>query len=170
MKRSVALLVVAALVAGALLSTSSANAARITHRVSVGSSDSVVFPPGTDANFSLIATQRADGTVRGQWHDQFGGHGPGAPFVGQFLHVEVNCLVVVGNEAWLSGTIKVASKNLAEFVGTTAFTRVRDNGTSANDPQDQISFTFFGFPPDLDCEDMLDLPLFDLNNGEVKVS
>lgn len=169
MKRSVALLVVAALVAGALLSTSSANAARITHRVSVGSSDAVLFPPGTDANFSLIATQSADGTVRGQWHDQFGGHGPGAPLVGQFVHVEVNCLVVVGNEAWLSGTIKVASKNLAEFVGTTAFTRVRDNGTSANDPPDQISFTFFGFPPDLDCEDMQDLPLFDLNNGEVKV-
>lgn len=162
MKRSMALLVVAALVAGALLSTSSANAARITHRVSVGSPDADIFPPGTDANFSLIATQSADGTVRGQWHDQFGG--------GQFLHVEVNCLVVVGNEAWLSGTIKVASNDLAEFVGTTAFTRVRDNGTSANDPPDQISFTFFGNPPDLDCEDMLNLPLSDLNNGEVKVS
>ena len=78
MKRSMALLVVAALVAGALLSTSSANAARITHRVSVGSPDADIFPPGTDANFSLIATQSADGTVRGQWHDQFGGHGPGA--------------------------------------------------------------------------------------------
>jgi hypothetical protein len=170
MQRSAVLLVVAGLVAGGLLSTSSALANGITHRVSVGSSDADLFPPGTDANFSLIATQRADGTVTGQWHDQFGGHGPGAELVGQFLHVEVNCLVVVGNDAWLSGTIKVASKDLAEFVGTTAFTQVRDNGTSVNDPADQVSFTFFGFPPDLDCEDMLDLPLFDLNNGEVKVS
>ena len=168
MTRSMVFLVVA-LAAGALLSVGSALGSGVSHRVSVGSSDSVVFPTGTDANFSLIATQRADGTVRGQWHDQFGGHGPGAPFVGQFLHMDITCLVVDGNEAWVSGPIKVASKDLAEFVGTTAFTRVRDNGSSANDPPDQISFTFFGFPPELDCEDKLDLPLFDLNNGEVKV-
>lgn len=168
MTRSAVFLVVA-LAAGALLSVGSALGGGVTHRVSVGSSDSVIFPPGTDANFSLIAIQRDGGTVNGQWHDQFGGHGPGAPFVGQFLHMEVTCLVVEGNEAWVSGPIKVASTDLAEFVGTTAFTRVRDNGTSANDPPDQISFTFFGFDPELDCEDRLDLDLFDLNNGEVKV-
>ena len=39
------------------------------HRVSVGSSD--VFPPGVDPNFSLVAIQRADGSVTGQWSDQF---------------------------------------------------------------------------------------------------
>jgi hypothetical protein len=169
MKRSAVPLLLA-LVAGALLfGGSAALAGSVTHRVSVGSSDSVVFPPGTDANFSLVAIERSDGTVRGEWHDQFGGHGDGAPFVGQFVHVDITCLEVDGNEAWVSGPIKAASSDLAEFIGTPAITRVSDNGTSAKDPADQISFTFFDIPPDLDCLDKPALPLFDLNNGEVKV-
>jgi hypothetical protein len=168
MKRSVVPLLVA-LVAGALFSVSpAASAGGLAHSVSVGSSDSVLFPPGTDANFSLVASER-NGTVQGEWHDQFGGSGDGAPFVGQFLHVDVTCLEVDGNEAWVSGPIKAASPDLAEFIGTPAITRVSDNGTSTSDPADQISFTFFGIPADLDCVDKPDLPLFDLNNGEVKV-
>jgi hypothetical protein len=49
--------------------------------------------------------------------------------------------------------------------------QVRDTGTSANDPPDQISLTFF--PPAIDpgvtCEDQPDLPLLDLVNGQVNV-
>ena len=165
MKRSLVPLLVA-LVAGALLSLSSAAFAEgVTHRVSVGSADSLP-PPGFDANFSLSAIQRADGTVTGEWEDTFQGR-PAPAFV---VHVDINCLEVVGNDAWVSGPLKVLPPDLAFLIGLTAITRVRDNGTSANDPADQVSFTFLASDVGVDdCHDMPDLPLFDLINGEVKV-
>jgi hypothetical protein len=160
MKRSVAPVLVA-LVAGALLSVGSAAfAGGVTHQVSVGSAD-IFSPPGTDANFSLVANQRADGTVGGHWQDTFLGRGePAIP-----VHIAIDCLVVVGNDAWVSGTITAST--FAPAVGLPAITRVRDNGTSANDPADQVSFTFIdiGF----DCNDQPDLPLFDLIKGQAKV-
>src|SRR3954469_14655170 len=41
----------------------------VVHRVSVGSHDQL--PPGGDANFSLIALEQSDGTMTGEWSDQF---------------------------------------------------------------------------------------------------
>ena len=158
MKRSV-LFGVVALAAGLLLALSpAASADSVIHHVSVGSAD-IAPPPGTDANFSLSAIELDDGTVSGQWQDTVFGRGAAA--VG--LHVEVDCLVVVGNEAWVSGVIT----RPASLAGLPAITRVRDNGTSANDPADQVSFTFIGI--DATCTDQPDLPLFDLINGQVTV-
>lgn len=158
MKRSV-LFVLVALVPGLLLALSpAASADSVIHRVSVGSAD-IVPPPGTDANFSLSAIQRADGTVTGQWQDTV--FGRGTPAVA--IHVEINCLVVVGNEAWVSGVITRPSF----FAGVPTITRVRDNGTSANDPADQVSFNFIGNATP--CTDQPDLPLIDLINGQVTV-
>jgi hypothetical protein len=158
MRRSV-LFGVVALVAGLLLALSpAASADSVIHNVSVGSGD-VLPPPGSDANFSLSAIERADGTVTGQWQDTVFGRGTAA--VG--LHVEVDCLVVVGNEAWVSGVIT----RPASLAGLPAITRVRDNGTSTNDPADQVSFTFIGIAAT--CTDQPDLPLFDLINGQVTV-
>src|SRR5215211_1172953 len=134
MKRSV-LFGVVALVAGLVLALSpAASADSVIHKVSVGSGD--VLPPPGDANFSLSAIELDDGTVTGQWQDSVFGRGTAA--VG--LHVEVDCLVVVGNEAWVSGVIT----RPASLAGLPAITRVRDNGTSATDPADQVSFTFIG--------------------------
>lgn len=160
MKRSVVPLLVA-LVVGALLSVSpAASGAGIVHRVTVGSPDSVLFPPGADANFSLVAIERDDGTVTGQWQDTFFGRGePAFP-----IHVEITCLSVRGNDAWVSGPIK----HPAFLAGVPAITQVRDNGTSAKDPPDQVSFTFEALSHD-ECLAQPELPLFDLNNGEVKV-
>lgn len=158
MRRSV-LFGVVALVAGLLLAISpAASADSVIHKVSVGSSD-ILPPPGTDANFSLSAIEHGDGTITGQWQDTFFGRGTPA----LALHVQVDCLVVVGNEAWVSGVIT----RPALFAGLSAVTRVSDNGTSANDPPDQVSFTFIdtGFT----CTDQPDLPLFDLINGQVTV-
>jgi hypothetical protein len=115
-------------------------------------------PPGTDANFSLIAIQYADGTVSGEWSDQFG-HGDGG------LHVAVDCLEVVGNQAWISGVITHSPD--PGLVGVPAATRVVDNGTSANDPPDEISFTRIGAP--FDCHAQRQMLLFPLSGGEVKV-
>ena len=163
MKRSTLLLVVA-LASGALLTLTPAalGNGRVIHKVSVGSAD-VLPPPGTDANFSLSATQDADGTARGQWEDTVNGRS--VPAIS--LHVEIDCLVVVGNDAWVSGIIA----RPAVLAGLRANARVRDNGTSANDPADQISLTFF--PPAIDpgvtCQDQPDLPLNDLINGQANV-
>lgn len=128
----------------------------VLHRVSVGSHDQT--PPGQDANFSLIAIQHADGTVTGEWSDQFG-HSDGG------LHVVVDCLEVAGNEAWISGVI-THSPN-PNFIGLPAATRVRDNGTSANDPPDEIGFSRVN--PPFDCHARRPMLLFPLSGGEVKV-
>jgi hypothetical protein len=130
----------------------------VVHRVSVGSHD--FLPPGTDANFSLIALEQGDGTMRGEWTDQFG-HGNGG------VHVDVDCVSVVDNDAWVSGVITHSTVE-AFPAGSFALTRVRDNGTSENDPPDQISFTFI-FANPVSCQLRPPLPLFPLQGGEVKV-
>jgi hypothetical protein len=158
MKRLVVLFVVA-LVAGVLLSvTPAALAETVIHKVSVGSAD-ILPPPGSDANFSLSAVQHADGSVTGQWQDTV--FGRSVPALA--LHVDIDCLVVVGNDAWLSGVI-----TRPDFLaGLPAITRVRDNGTSANDPADQVSFTSINIGAT--CTDQPNLPLIDLINGQVNV-
>ena len=129
----------------------------VQHRVSVGSHD--FTDPGVNANFSLVAIQHADGSVSGQWTDQFG-HGDGG------LHIAVDCVTVVGNRAWIGGV--VTESNVPAQVGTRALTEVEDNGTSANDPPDQISYSFAGLNPSIRCQTFV-LPLFPLSGGEVKV-
>lgn len=111
--------------------TLNASVGQVVHRVSVGGPDVCAGTggaPGCDANFSLIALQSVDGTAWGEWHDQFA-----HPFGG--IHVTVNCLEVVGNQAWVSGV------GPAHDWGNEWVARVVDNGTSANDPPDQISFS-----------------------------
>ena len=130
----------------------------VVHRVSVGSHD--FTPPGVDANFSLIALQKGDGTMTGEWTDQFG-HGNGG------VHIAVDCVSVLGNDAWISGVITHSTFELVP-AGTPVITRVRDNGTSQNDAPDEISFTIpLGSP--LSCQTRPPLPLFPLDGGEVKV-
>jgi hypothetical protein len=129
----------------------------VQHRVSVGSHD--FNPPGENANFSLIAIQHADGSVTGEWTDQFG-HGDGG------IHVVVDCVDVLGNRAWISGIITQSPDGTLN--GLTAGTTVADNGTSANDPPDQISYTYYGLQRDCHFRYPF-MQLFPLDGGEVKV-
>ena len=131
------------------------------HRVSVGGPDACVgigLKPGCDANFSLLALQGADGSATGKWVDSyshvFGGNGP---------HVAVNCLLVVGNEAWVSGVLTEPK----EFAGLLLITRVRDNGTTANDPPDEISFSLIDSYGG--CNAAPDLTLYAAPQGNVVV-
>ena len=119
-----------------LMLASAARAQGVQHVVSVGGPDQDATAH-TDANFSLVAVQHADGSVTGQWTDQFG-QGQGG------IHVQINCLFVQGNEAWVSGIITTGNFNGADLSGLPVITRVQDNGESANDPPDQISFAFIG--------------------------
>ena len=134
----------------------------VINRVSVGGSDQDVTL-NTDANFSLIALRKADGSVSGQWSDQFG-QGQGG------VLVDVNCLVVQGNQAWIGGIIRQGSTGQGgvDLSGLAALTRVADLGTSATDVPDAISFTFIGLA--VQCTAQPNLPLFPMTGGQVTVN
>jgi hypothetical protein len=152
-------------VAGVEGVTSTANVdAGVIHQVSVGSNDACAAfgaPNGCDGNFSLTAIERADGRVTGQWQDSFG-HGN----VG--FHIAVDCLIVYDNQAVVGG---VVTRGPSFLVGTRALTSVKDNGTSANDPADQISFSNAGFGPGVGCDFYPPevFTLLDLTTGQVVV-
>jgi hypothetical protein len=136
----------------------------VVHHVTAGGPDACIAlgfeHPGCDANFSLVANQYADGDVSGQYTDRFAN--------GDGFHAVVDCLVVIGNDAWISGVITQGSFNGIDLAGLEVLTRVRDNGTSENDPADQISFSFIDtvLP---DCTEQPDLPLQDAPEGQVTV-
>ena len=114
----------------------------VIHRVVAGSNDACEafggYKPGCDGNFSLVANEYADGTVKGIWRDVWmdGGAPPGTV-------VEINCLKVEEYEgkpiAAISGTVVNGYA-----VGSVARAIVRDLGTSSGDPNDQISYALIG--------------------------
>jgi len=139
----------------------------VVHRATAGGPDlcaAIGQKPGCDANFSLVALKRADGSVSGQYHDQFS---PIPGFGGFGIHVAVNCLVVIGNAAWVSGVI--TQSRFAPIVGADALTKVVDNGTSANQPADQISLSFIGTGIPCTAATGLPFPLFSVPQGQVVV-
>lgn len=144
------------------------SAGRVIHRASLGGEDyceAIGRPTGCDANFSLIALEYEDGTVSGQWQDTFGDEGEG-------IHVAIDCLHVVGNVAVIGGVITHGTAYGRDAAGERALTAVVDNGTSANDPPDQLSWSYHP-AGDRDCHDyspgMGVLPLFNLTHGQVTV-
>jgi len=145
----------------------------IIHKVSVGGPDACEgfeLEPGCDKNFSLSALAYDDGSASGQWIDRWGGG------LGGF-HTDIDCLVVDGNTAWVSGVVTQGVYRDPEtgeefdLAGLAVGTMVRDNGTSANDPADQISYSAFEIdgPPYDVCTAMSEYPLFDAPQGQVIV-
>jgi hypothetical protein len=88
--------------------------------------------------FGFSAVQGSDGSATGQMEIQ-------ARQFGNTIHIDVNCLNVVGNVALISGTI-TQHTDPAE-IGTTVGLAVEDNGEGgANAPPDRTTL-LFGFPP-----------------------
>lgn len=115
-----------------------------------------------DANYSLNAREAADGTVSGEWQDSFVG--------GAGVHVEIDCLKVTGNGATFSGVIRNVHGDVPAGyeVGNRAVSAVVDNGTSANDPPDMVSYTYAS---NADCQ-LLDpnaLATLVMQKGQVTV-
>ena len=136
----------------------------VVHHVNVGTPDACIAfgfeHPGCDANFSLVANQYADGDVSGQYTDRFAN--------GDGFHAVVDCLLVIGNDAWISGVITQGRFDGIDLAGLEVLTQVRDNGTSHNDPPDQISFSFIDTEVP-DCTEQPDLQLFDVSQGQVRI-
>lgn len=141
----------------------------VVHHVNAGGPDACIFfgfpHPGCDGNFSLVAHEYADGSVSGQYSDRFA--------QGDGFHAVINCVSVVGNDAWVSGVITFGiftdpvTGEVFDLAGLPVATRVRDNGTSANDPADQITFSFLGDPTP--CTAHFPYQLFDVPEGQVLV-
>jgi hypothetical protein len=135
------------------------------HKVSVGVADFCDVPttaqnPGCNANFSIEAQQLADGSARGNYTDQFG-HGNGG------FHAQVDCLYIQGNKAWVSGIITSGTYN----VGSRVLTEVVDNGTSAKDPPDTISYSYAPYALTVNCKTFHpNLIQVAVPKGQVKVS
>ena len=144
-----------ALALGLMLASAPALAQGVVHHVSVGGPDQDATNH-TDANFSLVAIQHSDGTVTGQWTDQFG-QGQGG------MHAQINCLFVQGNNAWVSGTITSGTFGGVDLSGLPVITRVQDNGKTG----DQISFSFIGNATP--CTAAPNLPLQPMTAGQVRV-
>jgi hypothetical protein len=140
-----------------LVLATAARADGVQHVVSVGGPDQDATNH-TDANFSLVAIQYGDGSVKGQWTDQFG-QGQGG------IHVAINCLFVQGNQAWVSGFVTSGTFNGADLSGLPVITRVQDNG-GGNTP-DAISFSFIGVAAA--CTTTPNLPLQPMSSGQVNV-
>jgi hypothetical protein len=151
MKTTMKMLAVLAL---ALLPVTSALAkGPVAQRVSAGARDPF-------ASFSLTATIFADGSMSGQYTDQF-------PQIGGGFHAVLNCVSIVGNDAWVSGVIISGTANGQDLTGLPVATRVRDNGVSANDPPDDVSFSFIGDPTP--CTEHVEYPLFTSPQGQVVI-
>ena len=145
--------------------------ARIVHRVSAGGADvceAVSLPTGCDANFSLSARVDANGNARGQWQDTFSGGGLGQ-------HTAIDCVNIQGNVAVIGGVITRGTDSEGnDLTGFRSITAVVDNGTSQQDPPDQISTSIFA-PSGFDCHDYtiedfeLDGIVFDLTHGQVTI-
>ena len=135
----------------------------IIHRVSAGGPDACVAlgsqHPGCNANYSLVAIQYADGTVRGQYVDRLDRRNG--------FHAVVNCLYVSGNDAWISGVITQGRQGATNLAGRPVATRIRDNGVSARGAIDQISYSFIG--DSRPCTQHLNYTLLNAPEGQIVV-
>ena len=84
-----------------MFSNQANNGNGVVHKVSAGGAD-VDFSDHTDANFSLTAIQYGDGSVKGEWSDQFGQSDGG-------IHVAVDCLDVAANLVVISVVDRLGS-------------------------------------------------------------
>ena len=115
---------------------------------------------GTLNTHTFTAQIDADGIVTGQAEFQL-------RYIDTTIHAEVNCLTVVGNDAWIGGTITRSSNPAVVGPGLDILFRVRDNGEGAAHPPDMTSQLVWGAVPS--CNTAPPLGLIPWTNGNVQV-
>lgn len=86
-------------------------------------------------NFSAV--ERADGSVSGGYFYR-------AVAQNLFIRVDVTCMTVVDNRAWIAGVIVDASENAAGLIGTVSYFYTTDNGEGAAADTDEVSLVRAG--------------------------
>lgn len=84
------------------------------------------------------------------------------------VHLDVDCLVIVGNQAWFSGPARrFVLDGVEQPPGLYLVFRVQDNGEGANAPPDQGSPAFSG--PPMACTLQPPFPMTPTANGNIQV-
>ncbi len=105
--------------------------------------------------FSFSAIQQPNGNVAGQAELR-------NQTTGVVVHMDVACLRVDGNTAFVIGTI--TNSNDPTMEGKTVGFIAQDNGEGTNSPSDKLSRTVIA-----DCSSLLSLDLFPIQNGNIQV-
>ena len=100
------------------------------------------------------------GNVKGQAQFQL-------RYIDTTVHAEVNCLEVVGNNAWIGGIITRSSNPAQVGPGLQILFRVQDNGEGDAEPRDMTSQLVWGAVPS--CSTTPPLFLIEWTNGNVQV-
>ena len=123
-------------------------------------------PSNEYINIAFDARLTPDGSASGHWHHQFRSRTPGGR-----VFVEVTCLTVVGNQAWMAGYAVQAGAE--GNIGRPFGLRVVDGG-EGNGTVDQMTRTIWpgglgGGPSDYCAAMPTDHPLWPLAGGNVQV-
>jgi hypothetical protein len=102
----------------------------------------------------------ADGNVKGQAVFQL-------RYIDATIHAELNCLAVVGNDAWIGGTITHSSNPAVVGPGLDILFQVRDGGEGDAGPPDMTSPLVWGAVPS--CNTPPPLSLIEWTHGNVQV-
>ena len=145
--------------AAVLLAASCAGGASAGPAVHKASGGGTVDWPGGRVTYGFNAQVDAAGAAKGEAEFQFRD-------VGVKLHVEIDCLTVAGNDAWLSGTIRTSDD--ASLVGQEILWRVEDNGEGPAAPSDRTSTVVLGVARGA-CATMPTLGMVPWTNGNVQV-
>jgi hypothetical protein len=109
--------------------------------------------------FSFSAITKKDGSVTGQ--AQLSNRG-----LDSKLHVDIDCMVVSGNTATISGVITNSNVGLDGF---TAYFTVVDNGEGGASPDEMSLLAPIDPASGLDCTVPLNMVLYPIDGGNVQV-
>jgi hypothetical protein len=149
------LLASVAVLAIGLVSTDEAMAERVIQSVT---GNGHVVGGAVDRTVTFSIHKRADGTVDGWYHSE--ARGPG----GASIKVRIECLHVVGNQAWAAGT--VVSAVSPDNIGRPYSLRFVDNGEGGGASPDEIGGARFEYH---DCQDQMEFPLRQLTMGNLRI-
>ena len=115
--------------------------------------------------FTFHAKDNGDGTATGGYKIEL-------TALGLFFEVDVTCMAIEGNTAWVAGHISATNAGFVE-VGTVSYFYATDNGEGAGAPVDVVSTARINDVAGEDIEFCADRPLllqsFPIEQGNVQI-